>query len=96
MQAVGGSMGQKVEAMKQGAQQLREVDQICQSILDAGPAAAGTDCDQHMQKGGQLASKCNGWANEAQVLQCNICMYSLPWSKFLNSMNNSDAGHTTM
>lgn len=62
-------MGQKVESMKRGAQQLRELDQICQSIIDAGPAAAGTDCSQHMQKGDQLASQCNDWANEVQVLQ---------------------------
>ena len=64
---MGGSMGQKVEAMHKGAHQLRELDQICQSIIDAGPAAAGTDCSQHSQKGGQLASQCNGWANEVQV-----------------------------
>ena len=65
---MGGSMGQKVEALQRGAQQLRELDQICQSIIDAGPAAAaGVDCKQHIQKGGQLASQCNGWANEVQV-----------------------------
>lgn len=60
-------MNQKVEAMQRGVQQLREADQLCQSIIDAGPAAASTDASQHTQKGWQLARQCNGWANEVQV-----------------------------
>ncbi len=64
---VGGNMSQKLQAMHHGVHELREVTQVCQSIIDAGPAGADSDASQHCQRGWHLAKKCSGWANEVQV-----------------------------
>lgn len=63
----GAPMTQKLQAIQHGLQQLREVDQTCQSILDAGHAGAEAEAHQHSQRGWHLAKKCSGWANEVQV-----------------------------
>lgn len=60
-------MAQKLQAMQQGMQQLRKVDQSCQRCLDAGQAYTETEASQHMQQGWRLAKQCSSWANEVQV-----------------------------
>ncbi|KAL3141149.1 hypothetical protein ABBQ38_003497 [Trebouxia sp. C0009 RCD-2024] len=65
---VGAPMAQKLQAMQQGMQQLRKVDQSCQRCLDAGQAYTETEASQHMQQGWRLAKQCSSWANEVQVM----------------------------
>lgn len=60
-------MAQKLQAMQQGMQQLRKVDQSCQHYLEAGQPYTETEAGQHMQRGWQLAKQCSSWANEVQV-----------------------------
>ena len=67
MLQLGGNMSQKLQAMQHGVHELREVDQTCQSIIDAGPAGDDSDASQLSQRGWHLAKKCSGWANEVQV-----------------------------
>lgn len=64
---VGGNMSQKLQAMQHGVHELREMTQVCQSIIDAGQAGAESDASQQCQRGWHLAKKCSGWANEVQV-----------------------------
>ncbi len=64
---VSGNMSQKLQAMHHGVHELREMTQVCQSIIDAGPAGADSDASQHCQRGWHMAKKCSGWANEVQV-----------------------------
>jgi len=64
---VSGNMSQKLQAMQCGVHELREMTQVCQSIIDAGPASADSDASQQCQRGWHLAKKCSGWANEVQV-----------------------------
>ncbi|DBB01169.1 TPA: hypothetical protein ACH3X1_001055 [Trebouxia sp. C0004] len=65
---VGGNMSQKLQAMHHGVHELREMTQVCQSIIDAGPAGTDSDASQQCQRGWHLAKKCSGWANEVQVM----------------------------
>ncbi|KAA6428437.1 MAG: hypothetical protein FRX49_01313 [Trebouxia sp. A1-2] len=65
---VGGNMSQKLQAMQHGVHELREMTQVCQSIIDAGQAGAESDASQQCQRGWHLAKKCSGWANEVQVM----------------------------
>ncbi|KAL0046858.1 hypothetical protein WJX82_000075 [Trebouxia sp. C0006] len=65
---VSGNMSQKLQAMQCGVHELREMTQVCQSIIDAGPASADSDASQQCQRGWHLAKKCSGWANEVQVM----------------------------
>lgn len=65
---VGGNMSQKLQGMHHGVHELREMTQMCQSIIDAGPAGADSDASQQCQRGWHLAKKCSGWANEVQVM----------------------------
>lgn len=74
-------MAQKLQAMQQGVQQLREVTQICQSVVDAGPAGGDSVASQHSQRGWQLAKKCNGWANEVQACSYHHCLQHLMLSQ---------------
>ena len=64
-------MSQKLQAMQHGVRQLREVSQLCQSILDAGPAGVDSDGSHHSQRGWHLSKQCSGWANEVQVSFCH-------------------------
>ena len=65
-------MTQKLQAMQQGVQQLRKVDQSCQYYLDVAQVAE-PGASQQMQRGWQLAKKCSSWANEVQVSILFIC-----------------------
>jgi len=64
---VGSNMSQKLQAMQHGVHELREMTQVCQSIIDAGPAGTDSDASQQCQRGWHMAKKCSGWANEVQV-----------------------------
>lgn len=77
MLQVGGNMAQKLQAMQQGVHQLREVTQICQSVVAAGPAGGDSVASQHSQRGWHLAKKCNGWANEVQACSHPHCACKL-------------------
>ena len=71
-----GNMSQKLQAMHHGVHELREMTQMCQSIIDAGSAGADADASQQCQRGWHLAKKCSGWANEVQVCCTAACGHS--------------------